>query len=215
MIVSKANRFVFVHMPRTGGTAVTKALKSYLSDQDTIWEYMHKHRTITKLAQERGKCILNYYCFTIMRNPWEMIHSDWYYAKAMMLPQHKEWREKNQPKLAEWGKTLEEHSKLSLLDFIIAKYRKPWYKNGIFNYYCSIGPVHMMNYIIHHERMNKDFETVCEAIGLGGVELKVVNSTKKLNSEGRPPYQEDYSDEARLLVESICKQDIEKFNYEF
>ena len=85
MIVSKSHRFVFAHVPKTGGIAMRAALAPYedeslrLPAHDTLGDLAASH------PETRG-----YFKFAFVRNPWDRLVSFYTYACAVLsrtLPQ--------------------------------------------------------------------------------------------------------------------------------
>lgn len=100
MIISSGRRYVFVHIPKTGGTALSLALEGRAMKDDILIGdtpkakarrkrqrsqfpdvRMNKHAkfpTASKMAEEAS----SYYCFTLVRNPWDRLVSYYHWLRA-------------------------------------------------------------------------------------------------------------------------------------
>lgn len=71
-----STNFVFIHIPRTGGTVLTDAFGKLPYVSKDVLRY--KHATVQQARQVVGESIWNKaYRFTILRDPWEIVAS-WY-----------------------------------------------------------------------------------------------------------------------------------------
>ena len=76
-MISHEKKFIFVHIPRTGGTALSKFLRPYCDEESLDFspfpgEDANLHATIREYIAEYGRDILEKYTiFSIARNPWE------------------------------------------------------------------------------------------------------------------------------------------------
>ncbi len=102
MIVSRARRFVFVHIPKTGGTAFSLAYEARAAADDILIGDTPKARARRRrlagvaaagrlwkhstLADIRGLLsddeIGGFFVATLVRNPWERMLSYWAWARA-------------------------------------------------------------------------------------------------------------------------------------
>ncbi len=70
------NKFVFIHIPRTGGTSLTETFGVLPAVSKCVYEY--KHATAREIRRLIGaKAWNNAYKFTVYRDPYEIIRS-WY-----------------------------------------------------------------------------------------------------------------------------------------
>lgn len=91
MIISAGRRFAFVHIPKTGGTALALALEARAMKGDILvgdtpkalarrarqkadptLAHLRKH---SPLAEAAGLIGADFFCFTLVRNPWDRLVS--------------------------------------------------------------------------------------------------------------------------------------------
>ena len=156
LVVEGPTPFIFVHLPRTGGRSVAEALISVVHDS-----YIRKFPTlISKLKIARTKPhpyhgILhsgfdhlelltleksreNYYKFSIVRNPWDIAISYYFYS----FPQ------------SDFDEQL-------FIEAVVPHLKKI----GYFDKLCLDGKV-ALDYIIRFENLISDFETFCKKINI-------------------------------------------------
>jgi len=76
-MISHTHRFIFIHIPRTGGSSISRQLGKY-SDQNT-----KKHWNASDYVEYLTQPVFDsYFKFTFIRNPWDIMVSkyvsDWY-----------------------------------------------------------------------------------------------------------------------------------------
>lgn len=102
MIISKARGYVFVHIPKTGGTALTLALEGRAAKDDVIIGDTPKARQRKKRLEDltpagrlwkhstladidgvvRADELDQMFCFTLVRNPWDRVVSYYHWLKV-------------------------------------------------------------------------------------------------------------------------------------
>jgi Sulfotransferase family len=99
MIISHKHKFIFVHVPKTGGTSITYSFLKHLdkkndtilgclppydkiSRENKIKGGLHKHSSASDVKKELGNIYSNYFSFAFVRNPYDLILSQYYWWKA-------------------------------------------------------------------------------------------------------------------------------------
>ena len=206
-MIIHAHKAIFVHIPKTAGSSIEAALnETEQTNAGAIDEATGKYYPITTGKEKHfdaracrkhygRKIWQNYFKFTVVRNPWQRIHSWWWNNReitgAVSLP------------FSEFIHTsLESSSPLP-------KSLRPqvnWITSGN-------GKVEM-DYICRFESIDNDFREVCRLIRAPLVELPQV-LVENRNPASRRHYTEDYDAELRKLVAAVYAEDIALFNYRF
>lgn len=207
-MLSLKHRFLFVHIPKTGGNSIQKALIPYSEDQITThlpfqdgidrfgiqnsdYPY-HKHATLREYKNLIPKKIYSPLTkFTVVRNPWERMIS-FYYSPH-------ENRSSFDPKVFE--KVVNDAK--SINEFVDTRTRleKLLGKNPL-----SHGEI---RYFLRFERLQENFEQVCRSLGLPALTLDILNTSSKGD------YRSYYNQKLKNLVKDKFKNEIEYFGYQF
>lgn len=181
--------FVFIHIPKTAGTSITKI----------IGEPFQKHNTakvvIETIGREQWEKAFK---FTVVRNPFDKVHS-WYKFRIM----HNQSNMKKKP--------------ISFKDWVACTYgesKDPYYYYRALNFEPQVewlknekGEIEM-DQIVRFENLATEFNEVAEIVGIDS-QLPHINKTAKTN------YRDFYDDETRLIIEKAHQEDLETFGYKF
>lgn len=190
---------IFLHIPKTAGLAVSKTL---------FGSHGPSHLNYDWFVQNFGmQTVRAYYKFTFVRNPWDRLHSAYFFLKkggineenAMFAQQHLSHINSFEQFVMEW---LDEESVDSYWHFI------PQYKFIT----SSNNPDKIMaDFVGRFEHLDTDFNIVANNLGLKDVKLKHVNS----NSEKVSTYITDYTPEMIDKVAKLYQQDVKLLGYQF
>lgn len=181
------HNFVFIHIPKTGGTSINRALG--LADE---------HKTALQLRGRLGvQRWERKFRFAFVRNPWDRAVSAFKFARD---------RNKDSRFVA-----------LSFRDWLRLAYvdRHPLYFDIPVSFLPQFGWISddsdrvLVDFIGRFENLSADFANVCERIGRKAPALPHHNSTK------RDDYRSYYDDESIEIIARWYKKDIEHFGYEF
>ena len=197
---------IFVHVNKTGGSSVVVALnmlQAHIStellfsdslkqdDQYKLWKGWKGGKRITTQNWSELEDVRNhwdeYHKFTIIRNPWDRVVSDFFYCKKHNIV----------------GKNADFHTDvISTIDS-----RERW-KLPCYDWITLNGEVAVDN-IIRFEKLNEGFDDLCEKLGVPNIRLPHLNKTN------HKPYWEYYDDALQDIVAEKYAKDIEYFGYEF
>ena len=214
----------FVHIPRTGGSSIRKALSnySYLGDKGG-------HLSVSGLWEESQENRLqvnsNTFWFAFVRNPWDRFVSSYSYLKNQ--PDTKRGRLFNE--LIKPFRTFKDfvmnidgpHVRNTLA--VIAKTRGDSFSSfrrlSTTNLCDHFAPQRLftkdargaetLDFIGRFENLQKDFNVVREKIGVPACTLPLTNTSN------HKPYQAYYDDESRKVIEWEYNGDIEEFGYSY
>ena len=193
MALFVGEQWIFVHVPKTAGTSITRTL---LTNPGVSRIPGRKHMPCRTLRE-------NYpgvRCFGFVRNPWDRIVSLFSFIKDGGVKSYdfgdrqlalkrgfKAWLLEGSfvaPERAGWGgRPVQRQPQLF------------WLKG------CS--------FVGRYERLQKDFDQACRLIGVPSARLP------RNNTSVHPPYQELYDDETREAVAKWFAADIERWGYRF
>lgn len=179
MLVSHQYKFVYIHVPRTAGTSIEKALKSYsdrISENSNSTVYF-SHISSAKLKnhmEKDGQEWKNYFSFGFVRNPWERMVSyylffrkwEWF-KEAWGTPSFFEWVSKGPLNKERIQELYPNH-----VSTIIPE--------SAFDLLFDSNGSQIVNYIGRYETLEQDFNFLCKRINLPTKPiLPHINSHKK------------------------------------
>jgi hypothetical protein len=198
-MISFQKRFLFVHIPKTGGNSIQSVLARYSEDeivrrpgQDGIERFgvsnskykLKKHSPLADYRAALGEHEFSQlYKFAAVRNPWDRIVS-LYFTPI----QWKEWDRKA------FKKTIAQA--LSAADYLRLN-------DG------DADPFGNVDRVIRFERLEEDFRAVCTDLEIAPEPLP------RYNRSEREHYCKYYDDELREFVAKRFAQEITRFGYRF
>ena len=184
--------FIFIHIPKTGGIAVSSALSTGGATHRTYRDYYytnpHKFRRLFK--------------FSVVRNPWDRLVSSYFFLQdGGISEQDRNWAQQNLSKYADFG------------DFV-----RGWVTEANVMSWIHFVPQHhfivnpagkvMVDFLIRYEALADGFAIVARRLGKGVV-LPMINKSK------HDHFTNYYDDETREIVRRAYARDIELFGYDF
>jgi hypothetical protein len=179
--------YVFIHINKTGGSSVEKALGIRL-DHSTAAE---KHRQLGAAAWSQK------FVFSFVRNPWDKVVSHYHYRVKT-----------NQTGLGDNPVPFEDWLQRVYLDRDPRYFDKPRMFMPQRQWLLGDDGEMLVDYVGRFESLNEDFTHVCQELG-----LQAELGHAKPSSRGG--YQQYYGEAGRAIVESQFAQDIEAFGYTF
>lgn len=205
MIVSNSKKFIFVHIPKTGGTSIKAVLQRY-GTVSVYKEYTYKKPQTNKTLSKHVKADAirstinsnlwnNCFRFGFVRNPWDWFVSIYFYIRRD--PADKRHRISNKlgfKEFAEW--------------FLVD--HKEYYpiKSGQKSFLFDSCGNKLVNYIGRFENLNKHFNRVCSKIG-------VVRKLPHKNKTSHKHFKSYYDAGTKYLVGDFFSMDVRGFNYDF
>lgn len=216
MLLSLRYKFLFVHIPKTGGTSIRVALRSYKwKDPYRIPLFLCSrlssltgHRLGCKLPRH-AKAIAAYemlprevyqelFKFAFVRNPWDLQVSSFHHIqqeRRHLLTGIKDFESFLRLKLNPYRKYVY-HFDVSIepqSDFIVDMHRNL-----------------IVDFIGRYEQFEEDFEEVCRRIGISCPRLP-----HRRQAMDRTAYRQYFNDATAQLVADHFKSDIDMFGYSF
>jgi hypothetical protein len=179
---------IFIHINKTGGTSIGKALG--LREK--------QHLTVQEVRDRVG--IQNWdssYTIAFVRNPWDRVSSSYRYR----LKVRKNNTNNIEIDFKSWVKKVFQERDPRYYDY--PKMLMPqtnWLKD-------ELGDINI-DFIGRFETIEEDFEALCKKLGVQ-LDLPHLNKTKQV------PYQDYYDKETMEIVADYFSEDIETFGYSF
>lgn len=209
MLISHKHKFIFFHIPKTGGTSVESKLKAFsditaINQKDNIyWHHAEPQELKTHFKSKNWEWN-EYFKFAVVRNPWAFCLSIWTYAHQCK----KQWQgmdTSNFPDLS-WVRAVNNiTSNNNYSDFCLKAYRQDTQYNFLHD---SSGNC-MVDYVCKLENIQKDMDHVCDLLNLPAQKIAHENVSNKQN------YRSFYNKESRDFIGELCKNTISQFNYKF
>lgn len=215
MIISHGRKYIFVHIPKTGGTSLALALETKVMKDDILIGDTPKainRRSRIKGAVVSGRLwkhsklidiyglvdqaqIEEYFVFTLVRNPWDRMVSYYHWLREQNF---------NHP-------AVELAKLLDFSNFLNHKATIQSLRNdGASRYVIDQNGVNRCNLFLRLEHL----ETDLAALQLGiGVKLPPIPHTNQSSRSGG--YQDFYTNADADLIQDIFATEIQQFAYQF
>lgn len=212
MILSPGRKYVFVHAPKTGGTALALALEDRAMKDDILigdTPKARKRRRRLQGLQTRGRLwkhatladidgivpsLDGYFAFTLVRNPWDRMVSYYHWLQDQHF---------DHPAVGL-------AQQMDFADFAQApQVRQSMRASPARHYMTDAGGTERCDAYIRLEQFDVDAAPLWAHLGFA-LALPRANT-----SEREADYRGYYSDAARAAVAHDCAEDIERFGYRF
>lgn len=181
------DRFVFVHINKTGGSSVEKALK-----------IPFEHKTALEIIEEIGRKNWDRkLTFTVIRNPWDKVVSHYHYRVKT-----------NQTNLRDNPIEFKEWVERTYGNQDVHYYDDPKMFMPQMNWITDKNGNILVDEIIHFENLDDEFNEVLEKLGKN-------TTLPHVKSSNRGNYREYFDEETIEIVRSWFERDIERFGYQF
>ncbi|WP_376877379.1 sulfotransferase family 2 domain-containing protein [Albirhodobacter sp. R86504] len=214
MIISRGRRYIFVHIPKTGGTALSLALEARamaddiligdtpkakrrrgrlknLTAQGRIWKHSTLSDVIGLITPQEAE---SFFTFTLVRNPWDRMVSYYHWLQAQSF---------DHPAVH-----LAQASNFS--GFLNAAHTISSVQAAPYGSYLRMNGREHCSAFLRLEHLAEDLAPVEAHLGFALGQIARVNESAR----GRD-WREYYTDADAALVRRICGHDIDRFGYEF
>ena len=192
-MISYDKKFIFVHINKTAGTSMEKALADYgvkkLEEKgDLKFELNYRqsqHFNCDEYKKYLGSEYDDYFKFTVVRNPFDRVVS-YYYGGAIQKG-------------------------LNFKDWVVDRYLNENYKDYIRMYsdYTHWFDKDEMNCVLKFENLDQDFIKLKETLDLN-CELGKANVNKS-----RTHYRDYYDNKTKDIIENHFEKELNAFQYKF
>ena len=200
MRISHKHKFAFIATPKTASSTIRNCLNEYtdIKGVENHASPYYWHTTAFDLKKHFNEKKWNwdeYFTFSFVRNPWDLMVSKYEYRNLKSRDNTKFGRESEG--LLKQIKNFE--------DFV----RKD-HSGFLGHHWCfDANGKQIVDFIGKFENLQEDFDIVCDKIGIPQQQLPHKNKTNHKH------YTEYYDDETRQIVAEKYAKDIEMFDYEF
>lgn len=185
-MINHEHKFIFIHINKCGGCSVDELFTGTFQGHLKALDY----------KKSNPNDFNNYFKFTFIRNPWDRVVSFYHYQIK------RGW------KFYPFNKTIP-----------FKEFLKNWLKqmpgqaplitNPCYDWISDENGKLIVDYVGRVEQMQKDFDTICDKIGIPQQKLPHTNRSKHEH------YTEYYDDETKQIVAEKFAKDIEYFGYKF
>jgi hypothetical protein len=216
-MISHKHKFIYIHIPKAGGTTIESTLFQYASDScGTRWAKENKcyrNKELFNIIEEYS----NYYTFTFSRNPYSRIVSLYNFFEFHNSMSFKCFLNKVCEFIDLGTEKIYKERSNNATDLQV-NLRKacnyPFNDNGNIGYHILpqsyfVAQKNHINFIGKMEALQQDFDTVCDKTGIPKQQLP-----HKMKSKHKH-YTEYYDDETREIVAEKYAKDIDYFGYKF
>ena len=186
--------FIFIHIPRTAGNSIVKALPVDYDSHETAIQW-----------RKRLKAKWNaFFKFTMVRNPWDRVLSWYLFCRQLRNIAPKEQYIYQMPFESWVNNGMRTHWETSNVKF-----------NGenplTLHEYIMDGPKLIVDFVGRFEHLSQDFNKVCKMIGAPNRRLPHIYKTRKASDH----YRNYYNEITKKTIAKTFEKDIELFKYTF
>jgi len=204
--------FIFIHIPKTGGTSIQRVLAQYVKEElhKSRDSQIKSHIPLSKLKEEieitgaKRAEVKDQFIFAFVRNPWERVQSLYHY----IITHDKNRNNRN------WHLLRPQYENMGLNDWVLQEMTSwitrftPWHSQDvIFQQTDWISPE--IDFVGRFENLQTDFDNVCNKLN-----IKPSKLPHKLKTN-HPHYTDEFNSKASRFVAELFVDDIEQFKYKF
>lgn len=215
MIISPGRCYVFVHAPKTGGTALSLALEARAMKDDILIgdtpKAVRRRRRIrglkgagriwkhSTLADVQGVLSVedmdDFFVVMLVRNPWDRVVSYYHWLRQQ-----------------DWEHAAVGLAKsLSFDEFVKnSTVQSSFRSTGYASYVTDGNGVEHCDLFIRLEHLAEDISPFEAHLGFSLADIEHINTSAR-----DPDYRKYYSEETAVIIGQICQVDINRFGYEY
>ncbi len=205
MVISDKHKFIFVELFFTGSTAISKELCDLYEGRKILRKHSRYHEFLGIATKEQ----LNYFTFSGIRNPMDLVVSEYLKIKTnhkSRFTTPSEWR-KNGGTLS--NEQLRLFKEITVQELSFQEYFMKYFKLPYDNWSCLSHK--RFDFIIRFENISADFGNALKKIGLEPKrELPHLNQTKN-----KADFLEFYTPEIRNRAVFVFAPFMRQWGYEF
>jgi hypothetical protein len=212
MLISEQERFLFVHIQKTGGSSIRKVLLAHIPD---LHVFLGTHD-----SARQAQAILNheydsYFKAAFVRNPWSRLVS-WYTMIVQQSHRMSRWERlfRRTPYLLTWQYVHENSTCFG--DFVRNCTADIHDRDGVKNFFRNQVDYitddqgdRIVDFVGRYEDLSRDADQLFGRLKLTGARLPHVNASSHKH------YSSYYTEETAEIVRTRYARDIETFGYEF
>lgn len=212
MIISPGRQFIFVHIPKTGGTSMALALEARAHKDDILignTPKARKRRARVERMQAKGRMwkhaslsdldgafgpdeFRQMFCFTLVRNPWDRVVSYYHWLRDQQF-------DHPAVKIAKG---------LNFEDFLFHRLTQSALIAWPYGRYMRDTGGMEHGYFLRLEHLTTDLDPLVKHLGF-------IPELPHANRSARAGYRRYYTDETQALVGRLCAEDITRFGYQY
>ena len=226
MIINFDKKYIFVHIPRTAGTNLYDVLRGETYEYPNPDSKIFKQgapghlfaRKLIAVLEDSGYDIKDFTIFSIVRNPYDRLHSDFWMRlshvnpetlDALSLANDASWN-RSKPKFETWLLNQIEpppHARWDIND----NWKKQPQKTCMLDWLTDRDGNIIVDYILRYENLKEELKRMSKIID----EPNLVNISRegRNNSIERPSYKQAYTKEMVNFVKIFHKKDLNYFKY--
>lgn len=218
MILSTSHNFLFVHIPKTAGTALTAALSPFgVGSNRTLLRsimrrlpvteaperaHIRKHDPAFRIARKITRPVYDgFHTFTVVRNPFDHAVSHFEFMKEFRI-----------------RKVAERIRAMSFEEYLAYRIKPPFWNDTFFArqpnqtwFVTDRDGALMVDRVMYFETLQADFDRLVADLRLEGAELQHINRTKAKSD--KKPYAAYYDATTEDMVRSYYAEDFRTFGY--
>ena len=182
--------YIFIHIPKTGGSSVAKALHGGPSSHQPAQLYLRAN----------SRKFARYFSFAFVRNPYDRLVSSFHFLKSGgMNEQDRTWAEQNLGQVNDFADFVQNCLTLELAESWV--HLRPQC-----NFITNLDGDLCIDFIGRFESIDADFEQIARRLNLDA-------RLEKTNVGSRDKYENYYDDSLRAKVAQIYRRDFDLLGY--